>query len=71
MVVEAGEAVTVPPLKEPGIHVYDVAPLDVKVEVPPGQIAIGFAAAVIVGVAVTETVTVAVFKQVPLFPVTV
>jgi hypothetical protein len=37
------------PVKAPGFHVYDAAPLAVRVELKVGQTAVGEAAAVIVG----------------------
>ena len=56
---------------EPGIHVYEVAPVPVKVAELPEQIAVGELTAVMVGLGFTVTKTVFEFVQLPFAPVTV
>jgi hypothetical protein len=70
-VVAVGVTTTVPPLNDPGFHVYDVAPLEDNVAVDPAQTAGGLEVAVSVGVEVTVRTTVTEFVQLPLLPVTV
>ena len=53
-------------------HTYELAPLATRVAEPPAQIVDGDALTLIVGAALTNTVTVAVLEQPPeLVPVTV
>ena len=58
IVVTTGETTTLLPVKAPGFHVYEVAPKAVKVEDDPLQIAVGVAARVKTGNALTTTFTV-------------
>ena len=60
------------PVKPPGLHVQVEAPeaLNATVAPLPEQIEVGVAVAVIVGVGLTNSVTVLVFVQPPLEPVT-
>jgi hypothetical protein len=69
--VEAGVTETVVPVRFPGIHVYVVAPLPVRVDEFPAQIVEGEAVAVTVGVGFTVTVTSPVDEQPVDVPVTV
>ena len=72
MVVEAGFTETEAPVKPPGFQVYATAELvAVKVEDPPGQIAVGLATAVIVGNGFTTKLNVEVEVQPAKLPVTV
>ena len=68
-VVEAGFKFCEPPVKFPGFHVYEEAPLAVnKVELPEQIPPFG---TLIVGVVFTVILIVAEFEQVPILPVTV
>lgn len=70
MVVEAGETVTLAPVKAPGFHVYVEPPNADNEAVCPAQID-DVPEAVIVGNGTTVTVTVPFEEQVPLEAVTV
>ncbi len=59
------------PVNAPGLHVYDVPPVAVKVAVFPKQTIVGFDEAVIVGDAPTVNEIVLVVEHNPLAPVTV
>jgi hypothetical protein len=63
VVVVVGLTTTLLPVSAPGFHVYDVAPLEVSVELPPIQMAVGDALAVTVGFGVTTCVKVIVLVQ--------
>ncbi len=70
--VEVGETETDEPVKLPGIHTYEVAPVAVSVAEPPTQIAEAEVLAATVGSGFTVTATVAVAEQPNWFvPVTV
>ena len=72
MVVDAGDTVTLAPLKRPGFQVYVVAPPVDKVAVLPAQMAVGVAIGLMVGVVLTDTLLTAVTVQPLAFvPVTV
>ena len=72
VVVEAGETVIEPPLNEPGIHVYEFAPVPVIVTDDPIQIAVAVVVVPVGGTGFTVIVFVAVVIQpVALLPVTV
>lgn len=71
VVVDAGETVTGDPLNDPGIQLYDVAPVAESVVELPEQIVAVPDEAVTVGVAFTAIACVAVDEQPPLVPVTV
>jgi hypothetical protein len=58
VVVTVGLTTTDVPVKAPGIHVYVVAPLPVKVAELPAQTAVGFATALTVGIGLTVKETV-------------
>lgn len=70
VVVLVGLTVTVPPVNDPGIHVNEVAPLALKVELDPEQIFVGEALAVTVGLLFTVIEIVFVEVQPELSPVT-
>ena len=63
VVVVVGETVTEDPVKLPGIHVYDVAPLAVSVVLLPTQTEVFDAVVVTVGVGFTVTVNTEVLVQ--------
>jgi hypothetical protein len=63
IVVVVGETTTLLPVSAPGFQVYDPAPVAVSVELPPIQIAVGDALAVMVGSGVTTRLTVCVDVQ--------
>jgi hypothetical protein len=71
--VDAGETFTVPVVALPAfeLHVYVVAPLILRTELCPAQIAVGVAEIERVGVAVTFAVIVSVEMQFPFAPVSV
>jgi hypothetical protein len=75
VLVDAGLAVTVAPVVAlkpvPGAHVYDVAPLAVRLVLLPAQIVADGGVMVIVKEAFTVTVTVLVLEHEPLVPVMV
>ena len=71
VVVVVGETTVVVPVNAPGFHVYDVAPLPVKVAEEPAQIVLEEALAVTVAFGLTTNVIVWVPIQVPLSPSTV
>lgn len=70
MVVTAGLTVTLAPVKDPGIQVYETAPDADNVAELPAQITVGDTLAVTVGVGFTVKDKVRVFVQVPFDPVT-
>ena len=69
--VDAGDTVTLEPLKLPGFQVKLPAPVALKVLVLPAQIVAGLAAGTTVGVGFTNKVTNACEVHVPAVPVTV
>lgn len=71
VVVTVGLTVTGVPIKEPGIHVYDEAPIAESVEVFPGQTLGGAPIALIVGFEFTVIEIVFEFEHPLLVPVTV
>lgn len=66
----AGETTTALPVREPGIHVYVVAPVAVKVALFPLQTVVAVLLTLTVGVVLTVRLTVRVTEQLPLDPVT-
>ncbi len=60
MVVVVGVTTTLVPVKFPGFHVYDAAPVPVSVELDPAQMLVGEDVAVTVGLVLTFKFTVAV-----------
>ena len=71
VVVTVGDTTTVPVVRLPGIHVYEVAPDAVSVLDCPRQITVGEADAITVGTGTTLTFFSAVLVQVPLLAVSV
>lgn len=63
VVVVVGETITEEPVKLPGIHVYEVAPLAVSVVLLPTQTDVLEAVVVTVGVGFTVTVNTEVLVQ--------